>query len=45
MEASNLELVIILLSVLGLGSSLIHYTAFAKPKAKVPVSKPIEHEK
>ena len=42
MEASNLELIVILLSVLGFGSSLIHYTAFAKSKAKVAISKSME---
>lgn len=38
MEATNLELIVLLLSVLAFGSSLIHYTAFAKTKAKATVS-------
>lgn len=44
MEASNLELIIILLSILGFGSSLIHYTAFMKPKAKAHVTKDLERK-
>jgi hypothetical protein len=42
MEASNLELIVILLTVLGFGSSLIHYTAFMKPKAKAVVQKDLK---
>ena len=37
MEATNLEIIITFLVVLSFGSSLIHYTAFAKAKAKVAV--------
>jgi hypothetical protein len=37
MEATNLEIIVLLVTILGFGSSLIHYTAFAKTKAKVAV--------
>lgn len=37
MEATNVEIFVILLSVLAFGSALIHYTAYAKSRAKVTV--------
>ena len=38
MEATNFEMVALFLAVLGFGSSLIHYTAYAKSKADAKVS-------
>jgi len=37
MEATSVEIFIILVAILGFGSSLIHYTAYAKSQAKVAV--------
>lgn len=37
MEATNLEVLIFLVAVLGFGSSLIHYSAYAKSRAKVRI--------
>jgi hypothetical protein len=37
MEATNVEIFVILIAILGFGSSLIHYTAYAKSQAKVAV--------
>jgi hypothetical protein len=42
MEALNLELIVILLTVLGFGSSIIHYVAFAKSKVKIAVTSNVE---
>jgi hypothetical protein len=35
MDALTGEIMVLLLAVLGFGSSLIHYSAYAKAKAKV----------
>lgn len=37
MEALNVEIVVLLLTLLGFGSSLIHYSAYAKNKARSSV--------
>ena len=37
MDATSGEIFVLLVAVLGFGSSLIHYTAYAKAKAKVTV--------
>jgi hypothetical protein len=37
MEATNLEIIVTFLVVLSFGSSLIHYTAFTKARAKVSI--------
>jgi hypothetical protein len=37
MEALNGEIVVLLMAVLGFGSSLIHYSAFAKAKARAQI--------
>ena len=37
MEALKLEILLLLLTSLAFGSALIHYTAFAKAKAKLLV--------
>jgi len=37
MDATNVEIFAILLTLLAFGSSLIHYTAYAKSRAKVAV--------
>ena len=37
MEATSNEIFVLLVAVLGFGSSLIHYTAYAKAKARVSV--------
>lgn len=39
MEALSGEIVVLLLAVLGFGSSLIHYSAYAKARAKVQIKK------
>lgn len=44
MEATNLEMMVLLVTILGFGSSLIHYTAFAKTKAKVAVKNELRKE-
>jgi hypothetical protein len=36
-EGFNFEILVFLLGILGFGSALIHYTAFAKARAKVEV--------
>jgi hypothetical protein len=38
MEATNLEIMVTFLIVLSFGSSLIHYSAFAKVRAKANLS-------
>lgn len=37
MEVMNGEILVLLVLFLGIGSSLIHYTAYAKEKARVVV--------
>ena len=37
MEGFSLEILVFLLGILGFGSALIHYTAYAKARAKVEV--------
>lgn len=37
MDATNLEIFAVLTSILAFGSSLIHYSAYAKSRAKVVV--------
>lgn len=37
MEATNAEIFVVLLTLLGFGSSLIHYSAYAKSRAKITV--------
>lgn len=37
MEATNAEIFVILFALLGFGSSLIHYSAYAKSRAKVTI--------
>lgn len=39
MESVNFEIFILMMSILGIGSSIIHYSAFAKSKIAVENSK------
>ncbi|MDP7320048.1 MAG: hypothetical protein QF441_05535 [Bacteriovoracaceae bacterium] len=45
MEALNLEMVSFLLLILGFGSALIHYSAFAKSKAAAKITKDYYHSR
>tara|TARA_Y100000768_G_scaffold387428_1_gene378681 strand:+ start:5335 stop:5487 length:153 start_codon:yes stop_codon:yes gene_type:complete len=44
MEASNLEIFALLTAILAFGSSLIHYSAFAKSRAKVAIKSELKEE-
>ncbi len=39
MEGISLEIIVFLLSVLAFGSSLIHYTVYARAKARIELKK------
>ena len=43
MEALNAEIFILLLCSLAFGSALIHYTAYAKAKARVKIKSDLRH--